>query len=230
MNDIKFIREIVNPSLRAKIIFAYDDLKISRDDFVFMNASINSDSLKDFYETVIKLHKEYNEFSVEEFLRRSFIFSGKYLTFAGALMFSDIIKVKAELEYSSGHVEIQELNIWNAYKNILPRLSAKISGKSAAILRETFINALLHSDYNIDNKINISITPNPAKISIDNPGLVRENVRNPRLEKIFKLSGMSKGKHEELKIWKLEQDLINFRTRAEFEIEGLADLPSPVML
>ena len=89
------------------------------DDFEFMNACINSESLNDFYETVINLHDEYKNFNHGEFLRRSFIFSGKYLTFAGALMFSNIIRVKAELKYSQGHAEIQALNIWDAYKNIL---------------------------------------------------------------------------------------------------------------
>ena len=237
MNDRKFIREIINPSLRAKIIFAYDELRISRDDFSFMNASINFESLKDFYETVIKLHKDYETLSTEEFLRRSFIFSGKYLTFSGALMFGNIIRVKAELKYSEGSVEIQELNIWDAYRNILPRLTAKISGKSALILKESFVNALLHSDYNLDNKINILITPEPAKILIDNPGLVRGTVRNKRLEKIFRLSGISEVKHQGIEkiknyvpSFKLEQDFMNFRTRAKFEIEGFENLPEPVIL
>ena len=237
MNDRKFIREIINPSLRARSIFAYDELKISRDDFAFLNASIKSESLKDFYETVIRLHKDYKVLRTEEFLRRSFIFSGKYLTFAGALMFSNIIRVKAELNYSEGHFEIEEFNIWDAYRNILPRLEANLSTESAIILRESFVNALLHSDYNLDNKINILITPEPAKISIDNPGLVRGTVRNKRLEKIFKLSGISESKHKGIETirnyfssFKLEQDLINFRTRTKFEIKGIKKLPSPKIL
>ena len=240
MNDVnekKSIREIINPSLKAKSVFAFDELKVSCDDFISMNASINPESLNNFYETVTKIHPEYKNISIEEFLRRSFIFSGKYLTFAGALMLSDIIRVRAELKYSFGHVVIQEFNIWNAYKNILPRLTAKISGKSAAILKETFINALLHSDYTLDNKINISITPEPAKILIDNPGLVRGSVRNQRLEKIFRLCGISDVKQKGLNTvkkyfssFKLEQDLLNFRTVAKFKIEGLGKLPEPKIL
>ncbi len=205
------------------------------DDFEFMNAFVNPQSLNDFYETVIKLHDEYKNFKHGEFLRRSFIFSGKYLTFAGALMFSNIIRVRAELKYSHGHAEIEALNIWDAYKNILPRLSIKLSRKSSKILRESFINALLHSDYNIDNKINISITPNPPKILIDNPGILRKHVINRRLEKIFALSGIkTQKKIHDLKnfssSFKIEQDMLNFRVKTSFEIEGLAELPEVIIL
>ena len=200
------------------------------DDFEFMNAYINSESLNDFYETVIKLHDEYKNFNHGEFLRRSFIFSGKYLTFAGALMFSNIIRVMAELKYSHGHAEIEALNIWDAYKHILPRLLIKLSTKSSEILRETFINALLNSDYNIDNKINIFITPNPAKILIDNPGILRNHVINKRLEKIFLLSGMIKNKKNNSSSLNIEQNMLNLRVKTSFKIEGLSQLPEPVIL
>ena len=67
VNEKKSIREIINPSLKAKSVFAFDELKVSCDDFISMNASINPESLNNFYETVTKIHPEYKNISIEEF-------------------------------------------------------------------------------------------------------------------------------------------------------------------
>ena len=94
--DGKFYRRVENVNLissrRSAVLMARSVFGISNNDRPAMNLYIDQDSLNDFYGTVIKLHDEYKNFSVEDFLCKSFIFSGKFLTFAGALMFGNIMK------------------------------------------------------------------------------------------------------------------------------------------
>ena len=225
-------------SKKSAAILASDLLELSLDDEPSVNFYINPESVEDFYNTVIKIKPEYKNFSTEDFFSKSFIFSGKFLTLAGALMFGNIIKVNAVLYYSSGKIEIAENNIWDAYKNILPRLVHKLSSRCSQAFQEIFVNALLHSNYKVDNSINISITSNPPKVLIENPGIIRHGTRNKRLEKIFELSGISKkGRGLDtiknyMPSFRLEQDMLNFRVRASLELEGLAELPTstPIIL
>ena len=204
-------------------------MSFSRDDFPVVNAYIDSDCLNEFREIVISCDERYRNFSAGEFLTRSYIFSGKYLTFAGALMFGNIIRVRATLDYEARHVEIEALNIWKAYTNILPRLICKLSAQCRKIYREAFINALLNSDYCMDNKINVIISPNPPRVLIDYPGLINSNTRNNRLQKIFELAGILRDEHISQRI-NIEQDVLNLRVKASFELEGPAELPQPVIL
>ena len=187
----KFLRRVENENLISNLkissLIAGDSVEFSRDDFPAMNAPINTENINEFYETVINLNEEYKNFNHGEFLCRSFLFSGKYLTFACALMFVDFLKIRASLIHTSGHAEIEEHNLWNAYKNILPRLTKSLSEKCAAAFREAFINSLVHADYNIDNHIKIEITSTPPKVLFDNPGIIKNSVRNQRLMKIFQL-------------------------------------------
>lgn len=225
-------------SKKSAAIIASDLSAPSLDDEPAMNFYLNPESIEDFYNTVIKIRPEYKNFSTEDFFSRSFIFSGKFLTFAGVLMFGNIIKVRAVLDYSSKRTEITENNIWDAYKNILPRLVSKLSSRCSQAFQEIFVNALLHSNYKADNFINVSITSNPAKVLIENPGTIRRGTRNKRLEKIFEISGISKkGRSLEtikkyMPSFRLEQDMLNFRVRASLELEGLAELSNsqPIIL
>ena len=213
-------------SKKSAAIVACDVFENSCDDEPAMNFFINPESVEDFYKTTIKMKPEYKNFSVDEFLSRSFIFSGNFLTFAGVLMFGNVIKIRAVLDYEDVHAELTENNIWDAYKNILPRLVNKLSLRCSQALQEIFINALLHADYKIDNSINISITSKPPKISIDNPGFLRGNARNKRLKKIFDFSGMSvNGRGLEtikkyMPSFKLKEDMLNFRVNALLDLEG----------
>ena len=204
-------------------------LKFGGDDYPLMNAYIDPDCLNEFRERVITLHDEYKKFTAGEFLTRSYIFSGKYLTFAGALMFGNIIRVTATLNHDGKQVVIEAQNIWEAYTNLLPRLTSKLSSRCRKIYREAFINALLFSEYNINNKINVTISSKPPKVSIDYPGIITSTTRNHRLKKIFELAGILESKHNELDIM-LEQDTLNLRVKASFELEGPAQLPQPVIL
>ena len=198
----------------------------ARDDKSAANFFIDAESLNDFHETVIKIHDEYKNFLPEDFLCRSFIFSGKFLTFAGALMFGNIIKIRAVLDTPNNHAEIEARNIWDAYKNILPRLVCKLSPGCSQSFQEIFINSLLHSDYRAGNLIEILITSRPAKVLITNPGIICGKKRNHRLKKIFELSGISiKDRSLEsvkkfMPSFKLEQDMLNFRVKASLNLKG----------
>lgn len=223
-------------SAKSAAIIASDAQDFSRDDEPAMNFFINPDSLNDFYGTVLKFHDEYKNFSVGEFLCRSFIFSGKYLTRAGALMFGNIIKIKAVLNYSGAYAELEENNIWDAYKNILPRLVNKLSSRCSEAFQEIFINALLHADYHAGNVITVRITSDPPKVLIKNPGIIRDGTRNHRLKKIFELAKISRKRRglETIKKYmpsfKLEQDMLNFCVASSLELEGIAEFSGPARI
>ena len=217
----------------TRSIFVKDAQEFSRDDFPVRTSRLNIHEINEFRKRVINIHDEYKTFSRIEFLRRCGVYSGKFLTFAGALMFGEIIHVNARLKYSSGIAELEARNIWRAYNEILPKLTCRLSRKCAGAFREIFINSLLHSDYNISRKINISITSNPPKVLIDNPGIIRGTTRNYRLKKMFELAGFSRDT-KAIKLYApnfaLQQDMLNFRVRARLQLEGLETLPDPIIL
>ena len=220
-------------SRRSAMLMAHNS---SLDDGPAVNFYIDPESLAEFHESVIKLHDEYKNFSPEDFLCRSFIFSGKFLTYAGALMFGNIIRVRAFLDAANEHVEIEARNIWDAYKNILPRLVKKLSPGCSQAFQEIFINSMLHSDYRAGNLIEIFITSEPPKVLIINPGTICDEIRNKRLKKIFELSGISvknrniKSVKNFMPSFKLEQDMLNFRVKALLNLEGNSKLKTPVIL
>lgn len=229
--DGKFYRRVENSNLissrHSAVLMAGSVLGVPKDDEPAMNLYLDPESLNDFYETVIKIHDEYKNFSHEDFLCKSFIFSGKFLTFAGALMFGNIIRVRVILNSDDKHIEIEAQNIWDAYKNILPRLANKLSPGCSQAFQEIFVNALLHSDYEIGNFIEIFINSDPAKVLITNPGIITGHARNRRLKKIFGLSGMSAvGRGLEtvkkfMPTFRLEQDMLNFRVKAKLLLSGM---------
>ena len=182
-------------------------------------------------DTHYPVNDDFTKKARDDFMRKCGVYSGKHITLAGALMFGELVNVRAVLSYSSGHAELERHNLWRAYSDILPRLTARLSGKCAAALREVFVNALLHADYNIDRHIDIAITSSPPKITITNPGTIRGTTRNYRLAKLFRLSGMSGGGmkpiYDYAPNFKLEQDMLNFRVSATLTLEGL---PAPVLL
>ncbi len=233
----KFYRRVEGVNLissrRSAAIVAQDAQNFS--DEPAINFYLNPESLEDFYNTVINLHAEYKNFSPEEFLCRSFIFSGKFLTFAGALMFGNIIKVRAVLDSPTEHAELESRNLWDAYKNILPRLVKKLSPGCSQAFQEIFINALLHSDYNAGNQIDVLIT-NPPKVLITNPGTIRSSTRNYRLKKIFSLAGIfQEGRtlddvRKFMPTFRLEEDILNFRVKALLRLEGFSELNTPTIL
>lgn len=197
--------------------------EFSRDDFPVMRA-LDNEQVNAFRDAVISRNDSYRHFTPREFLRRTGIYSGKYITFAGALMFSRCIHVRAVLSHKGQVTEASARNIWSAYTDLLPRLTHKLSGKCSALMRESLINALLHSDYNIDTHINITITSDPPRAVIDNPGLIQGDIRNYRLKKIFSLAGIT---HSHNGVIRLKQDILNFRTSANILLEGM---PEVVML
>lgn len=222
--------------LRAKSLMAGDSHEFSRDDFPVKDTAVNEKCISEFYERVTELNGEMKRFQRDEFLRRCGVFSGKYLTFAGALMFGGALRVSAVLDYPDGHVEIERHNIWRAYTDILPRLTAPLSSECSQALTEVFVNALLHSDYNVDTHINILITSNPPKLFTDNPGTVRGITRNHRLKKILTLSGITSNKHglniirSYMPSFALTEDMLNLRTNSTLLLKGKEVLPEPIIL
>ncbi len=216
----------------ARSVMSMDALSFSRDDFP-VKAMLDEECMNEFRDSVLSLQTGYENLNRNEFFRRTFIYSGKYLTFAGALMFGKIIRVCAKVN----DTKIDAYNIWRAYTDILPRMTQKLSDSCACALREAFINSLLHSDYNISRLITITIKPRPLRAVIDNPAIIRGITRNHRLEKIFMLSGISQCKHEGIERiksydpnFKLEQDMLNFRVKAAIRLEGIEALPEVIML
>ena len=216
----------------ARSIMSMDALSLSRDDFP-VKAKLDEECMNEFHDSVLKLHTDYANLNHNEFFRRTYIYSGRHLTFAGALMFGKIIRVRVKVN----DAKIEAYNIWRAYTDILPRMTQKLSDRCAFALREAFINSLLHSDYNISRVINVTVKPRPLRAIIDNPAIVRWTIRNHRLEKIFMLSGISQCKHEgieKIKLYapefKLEQDMLNFRVKAIINLEGIESLPEVIML
>ncbi len=221
----------------AMSVMAGDGLEPSRDDYAVDNVSLRGQCIDAFHRRVTALHGELKDYTRDEFLRRTGVYSGKYLTFAGALMFGDIVKVCARLDYSGGHAEIGAVNIWEACTDILARIASALSDRCALAFREIFINAMLHSDYNSGSEIDIDITSSPIKVSVSNPGTVRGVTRNYRLKKIFSLSGITDSKLHGLEAvrrympsFTLEQDILNLRTLAMITLEGRGVLPGPIIL
>ncbi len=160
------------------------------DDYPAENVILHEDSIDEFRRRVTALHGEFGEFLRDEFLRRTGIFSGKYLTLAGALMFGEGVSVRAVLRHQTISAEIEAVNIWEAYTEILPRLTCRLSYESAQKFRGGFVRALLNADYGISREIFITITSGPARAVIDNPGILGKSGKNRRLTRIFTLAGM----------------------------------------
>ncbi|MBQ6774503.1 MAG: hypothetical protein IJP48_10660 [Synergistaceae bacterium] len=215
----------------ARSIIALDSLESSRDDYAVDDSNIILDtkSINEFRDSITK----YNFLSQHEFLRRSFIYSGKHLTFAGALMFGNILQVRAELHHCSKIFSCEAFNIWQACNDLITRLTYRLSSSCSQAVRAALVNALLHADYNIDRHINILIISNPPRIIINNPGMITGSIRNYRLYKIFELAEIS---HDMNIIksyqpnFRLIQDFAEFRVIAEIRLEGSNSLPAPVIL
>lgn len=195
----------------AKSVMACRD---SCDDFPVEGTALDSELLEDFRRAVAARNEEYSGLTRDEFLRRTGIFSGKHLTSAGALMFGEVLKIRAVLKHGEIRAEIQESNIWGAYTRILPRIARALSAKSLREVKNALTNALIHSDYNIDTHIDIEILSRPARIVISSPGVITNSIKNHRLYKLFALAGISAG------IFTTEYDMLNFRTVSEIQIEG----------
>lgn len=198
-----------------------------------VNASLNDKCIDEFHKIAISLHPELKNFSRNEFLKRTGIFSGKHITSAGALMFGDTLKISAVLNHKNIHAKLEARNIWEAYTNILPRITGRLSIECASAVRELIVNALLHADYNIDKRITITIASKPSRIIISNPGIFVGTLRNYRLAKLFTLSGITALNHHGLQsvikyspTFMLQQDMLNFRINASLMLEGI----SPVIL
>ena len=201
----------------AKSVMASRD---SCDDFAVDGAALRGEHVADFRRAVLRLHPELGEFTHDEFMRRTGILSGRHITSAGSLMFGGAITVRAVLAHREIHAEIEAHNIWEAYTVLLPRLTRRLSAKSAESVRAALTTSLISSDYNLDTHIHISILSSPPRIVVDSPGLITPSLRNHRLIRIARLAGIFAAPFE------AEHDMLNFRTLSTIHIEGV----EPVML
>ena len=190
----------------------------SCDDFPADNSHLHDDDIDSFRKIVFRLHPELTEFTHDEFMRRTGIFSGKHITSAGALMFGETLNISAELLHKDIHTKIESYNIWEAYTNILPRITRNLLDKSAESVRNALINALLHSEYILDTHINIQILSSPARVVIDSPGIITQSIRNHRLTRIAALAGISADTLH------AEHDMLNFRTISTILINGVTPI------
>ncbi len=204
---------------------------------------LNQNSVKEFHKAIISRDKSFEIFDRQEFLKRSLIFSGKYLTRAGFFILGEnSVNVNMTLKSSNGKiVNLSARNLWIAYSDMLPRLISCLSNECASAVFEIFMNAFIHADYELSDTIDILITDNPLELKITNSGLPmtinNSYSRNFRLMKIFKLLKSAHGNNYGSLIikkfspdFKLEQDMLNFTSTAKIKLEGLKKLPSPVIL
>ena len=117
------------------------DRDFSRDDYP-VTCALDSGQVNAFRNAVTARDDSYRYFTRDEFLRRTGIYSGKYLTFAGALMFGDCMNVRTVLHHNGRTVQASAHSIWSAYTCLLPRLTRKLSGECTAVFREAVINAI----------------------------------------------------------------------------------------
>ena len=134
-------------------------------------------------------------------------------------MFGECVSVRAELRHGETHAEIEAHNIWDAYTDILPRITLKLSAKCGEIVRDAFAGALLHADYTLDTHIKVYILSNPPRIIIGYPGILRHSIRNHRLARIFTLAGFHTPSDSHA-----QQDMLNFRAIATIPLEGLTSI------
>lgn len=207
-------------------VMSRDGLELSGDDEPIEGVSLNERYISEFRNIITRSHPELAVLGHDEFLRRCFVNSGEYLTLAGALMFGDCLRVRAVLRHNGREVSAEAHSIWEAYSDLLPRLTCRLSRMCSAEFREVFMNSLLCSDYRISREINITITSGtggPLAV-FDWPGLPRDTPRNHRLMKIAGLAGIG------MSIKAAEYDMLNFRGIYSVRLEASEGLPAPVML
>jgi hypothetical protein len=157
------------------------------------------------------------------------------VTRAGQLLLG---KNNALVRIASGAgAEIEEArNLWSACADLLPRFleGASVTRPCEDALRECFVNALLHADYDFGH-VEIALDERAAFFS--NPGLPRtqtpgeSEARNGRLLRIFKLTGLARGQGKGLGVirsfdekFELFWDTLELSTVAKLPLKTTAAL------
>lgn len=213
--------ENVRCGLWSRAVMAEDAHTLSADDFP-VNSRINAQDLASYRERVVTRREEYACFARDEFARRAGVYSGRHLTFAGALMFGEVLRVRAELHHEGIHAHIERPNIWEAYTQLLPKLTRALSALSTEAVSEAVTYALLNADYTLGKNININIHARPARLEVEAPGIIRPDLRNHRLARMFGLAGINIPARPQT----LRQDMTDFRMHSTILIEA----NSPIML
>ena len=211
-----------------------DAMNFPFDDTPVNDKSLNTRSLNQFLSFLKNLFPRNQNL---EILKKSFIYSGNFLTEAGFLMLgTDSVNVKMQLFHDKKVITLEAHNLWNAYFHLLPKIAvSSLDYDCKNALSEMFLNSLIHSDYRVKNEINIIINKdaqsNP-KITIQNPCCILRPNRNFRLMKIFKLLGVSKNESHGLSVikkydenFRLELDMLNFTVTTSIELREQTEIP-----
>lgn len=226
----------------ARFWYARDALERLRDDLPLSGLSVSDlheESVVSFREAVTALRPRWAALSLENFLARTQVLADGSVTRAGHLLLGKRgTRVRAVLLDASGEEEIFEVrSLWKAYVDLLPRFCTGLSTACAAVLRECFVNALIHADHDAGT---IRVTGDPHTVRVENPGLPRtcrpgESLcRNPRLMRMFRLAGVAKGEgcgltsvRADRPGFSLRQELLELVTVAELDLERAPVLSEP---
>jgi hypothetical protein len=216
----------VASGLDARFRMARDALERTRDDHPVPGLSVRDldiESAVSFRRAVLTRHPHWANLSEINFLKRALVLDDdEKVTRAGQLLLgvspnlsgvSPNLSIKeSELAAESGPLRLRRgeearfaSNLWSAYADILPELLGGLTEKCAGAVRECFMNALLHADYDA-GRVEIDMDAGEDKngeqfIRFSNPGLPRARVagsaRNYRLLRMFRLAGVVRGHHEQ---------------------------------
>lgn len=220
---------------RACFRFALDALERLRGESVVPGLTVSDlheESVASFRDAVTARRPEWKALSLEAFLARTLVLDEGDLTQAGHLLLGKKgTRVRAVFLLPSGEEEIFEVrNLWRAYADLLPRFCKGLTPACAAALHECFVNALVHAEH---DEGFVRVTGCCDAVCVENPGLSRSRrgeslCRNVRLMRMFQLAGAARGEGHGLEClhayspgFELRQDLLEFVTAAELELERI---------
>ena len=235
----------VASGLSARFRMGMDSLERLRSDLPLSGVGLDDlheESVAAFCSAVAARRPQWAGLSRPALLSRALVLSGSSVARAGNYLLGKRgVRVRIELRHGHSAEEGEALevrNLWKAYTDLLPRLTRSLSPSCAAAFRESFVNALLHADYDAGD-VTVLLTGGPVSARIVNPGMVRtwkagESLcRNFRLMKMFQLLGIARGEGRGLSVirnyqpgFRLGQDPLELTTVATLALEPLASLRS----
>ncbi len=216
----------------ARVRMALDALEVLRDDHPVGGLSVsdlNARDIESFREAVVRQNPLWGGLSEVEFLKRALALdpSGA-VTRAGQLLLGEGEPVRGLFRGTSPEY-VSARNLWSACTDLLPRLCGSASQACVGAIRECFLNALIHADYDAGG---VEAERGWATLVFSNPGLPRTEVpgesvaRNYRLMRMFALVGLAHNEGRGLEIvrafdrgFRLRRDVLELRTVAELPLE-----------
>lgn len=215
-----------------RVSMALDALEVLRDDHSLQGLSVSDLNARDasaFREAVVRRNPLWEGLSEVEFLKRTLVLDASgTLTRAGQLLLGEGEPVRAVFKGTSSE-SVHARNLWSACTDLLPRLAESVSRPCVAAIRECFLNALSHADYDAGS---VEVERGRTTLMFSNPGLPRAKApgdsvsRNYRLMRMFVLAGLAHGEGRGLEFvrafdrgFRLRRDVLELRTVAELSLE-----------